>query len=277
MKRALDKAGFDIVATPSQTADQYPSSFFETLSRLNPLFSAKRAKHIQQCAHCQAELSRSASPPGISRVKLGEKGIISVHGGPRSATSASIDKSAASPPPSSIATVPHYVTLSVGGMTCASCTGAITRCLSALPGVSEVVVSLLNNSATFKVDSPNRVQEALESIVEIGYDAELVSSKRLASGPYRVSVSVDGMTCASCSNTIMDLLSPIPGVSDVVVSLLGKTATATIDNTELSKLLVETISDAGFVAELLGLEDLSGEARVGPRTVSLRIGGMYCR
>lgn len=43
---------------------------------------------------------------------------------------------------------PWRVTLSVGGMTCASCSSAVEGVLGALPGVLAVSVSLLSNSCT---------------------------------------------------------------------------------------------------------------------------------
>ena len=41
------------------------------------------------------------------------------------------------------AAAPLRLTLSVGGMTCASCSGAITSAVGELPGVSDVVVQVI--------------------------------------------------------------------------------------------------------------------------------------
>ncbi|KAI0327760.1 heavy metal translocatin [Cubamyces sp. BRFM 1775] len=98
-------------------------------------------------------------------------------------------------------------------------------------------------------------------------------------GPQRVALSVDGMTCASCINTITGLLSDVPGVSDIVVSLLGKSATAVIPNSALAPQLAEAVNDGGYEAEVVSVQPLhTPDARTaegtGARTVSLRIGGM---
>ncbi|KAH9900012.1 heavy metal translocatin [Cubamyces lactineus] len=97
-------------------------------------------------------------------------------------------------------------------------------------------------------------------------------------GPQRIALSVDGMTCASCINTITGLLSDIPGVSDIVVSLLGKSATAVISNSALAPQLAEAINDGGYEAEVVSVQpvhapDAQVAEETGPRTVSFRVEG----
>ncbi|KAI0677106.1 heavy metal translocatin [Trametes maxima] len=181
-------------------------------------------------------------------------------------------------------------------MTCASCSGAITHALAEIPGVSDAAVNLLGNSATLVVATPEIVPTVVSAIEDIGYEAEVVNIEPIHSapsrkkpvapaehldGPQRVELSVDGMTCASCSNTITALLSDIPGVSEVVVNLLGKSASAVVENPDLGPQLVEAINDAGYEAELvsrqpLNASDVGSEDEAGPRTVSLRVDGMFC-
>jgi len=152
-------------------------------------------------------------------------------------------------------------------MTCASCSNTITDVLSELQGVSNPAVNLLGNSATVTVDRPELIKTVVDSIEDAGYEAEVISTEPLSSpprsdavrpdaeGPQRLTLFVGGMTCVSCSNTVTELASKIPGVSDVAVNLLGKSATAIIDRKELAAQVVETVEDAG---------------------VSLRIEGMFC-
>ncbi|KAI0698532.1 heavy metal translocatin [Cerioporus squamosus] len=169
-------------------------------------------------------------------------------------------------------------------MTCASCSHAITSAVSELPGVTDVNVNLLGNSATVVVSDPDIAPSVASAIEDVGYTAEVVSNEPLRpsqplksgissgsqfDGPLRVDLSVDGMTCASCVNTVTGLLSDIPGVSEVAVNLIGKSATA----------LKEAVDDAGYEAEIIAIHPLNGsdESEVaGPRTVSLRINGMFC-
>ncbi|KAJ2980600.1 hypothetical protein NUW54_g10983 [Trametes sanguinea] len=96
--------------------------------------------------------------------------------------------------------------------------------------------------------------------------------------PHRVDLSVDGMTCASCINTITALLSDIPGVSDIVVSLLGKSATAVVQNRGLVPQLAEAIDDAGYEAVVVSIQPLqagtSATDTPEARTLSLLVKGM---
>lgn len=100
-------------------------------------------------------------------------------------------------------------------------------------------------------------------------------------GPFRLTLSVGGMSCSSCSGTITKMVAGIDGVAEVAVSLLSKSATVIIDNKELVNVVVETVEDCGFQAEVMSVEstavDSSHDAAFGPRTVALRVQGMFCQ
>lgn len=100
-------------------------------------------------------------------------------------------------------------------------------------------------------------------------------------GPFRLVLSVGGMTCSSCSGTITKMVTDIDGVSEVAVSLLSKSATVIIDTKELVGVIVETVEDCGFEAEFVSVESTAvshdDDAAFGPRTVALRIQGMFCQ
>ncbi|THH02750.1 hypothetical protein EW026_g169 [Hermanssonia centrifuga] len=70
------------------------------------------------------------------------------------------------------------------------------------------------------------------------------------------------------------------GVSDVGVSLIGKSATAIITRKELVEELKEAIENAGYEPEIMGIEpvqsDIDESDQAGPRTVTLRVEGMFC-
>jgi len=299
IKAAIDAAGFDIVATPSPATGttRTPLSFTHTIARIPAILTGKSDKHLQQCAACQEErraafeFESSSSPHVVEREKFGEDTLT---GDPE------IKKVPLSGHPSvrldhESEHGPQRVTLSVGGMTCASCSNAVTHALSELPGISDAVINLLGNSATLKVERADLVPTLVETIEDIGYEAEVISVEPLrplpkarqasrphTDGPQRLTLSVGGMTCASCSNTVMNVVSQLPGVSDVVVNLLGGSATALIERNELAPQVVEAIEDAGYEAEIISTENIQGSdeedaiEEIGPRTVSLRIDGMFC-
>ncbi len=185
--------------------------------------------------------------------------------------------------------LPHRLTLSVGGMTCASCVTAITEALSHLPGVHDVSVSLLGHSATAILDDKAIVGDILETMQDIGYEADVASLQPLNSVAtnretdelLRVSFSVVGMTCAACPSTIIQLLSELKGVTDVSVNLIGNSASVVVKGKELIPGVQEAIESAKYEASVAKVEPIQvTQNAIGVvqerRTVALRIEGMFC-
>ena len=109
---------------------------------------------------------------------------------------------------------PTPVTLSVEGMSCASCVGRVDRGLTALEGVHDVTVNLASESARIVVDSPDRVPEAVATLDKLGYPARTAT----------VTLKVESMSCASCVGRVDKALEAVPGVLDVNVNLAAETA-----------------------------------------------------
>jgi copper chaperone CopZ len=87
------------------------------------------------------------------------------------------------------------------------------------------------------------------------------------------------MTCSACSGSITDTVSQLPGVSEVVVSLLNNSATVIVARKDLIDSVTQTIDDCGFEVDVVKIEPLipspSNETTTGPRKLSLRVDGMY--
>ena len=134
--------------------------------------------------------------------------------------------------------LPHRLTLSLGGMTCASCITAIFEALSQLSGVRDVSVSLLSHLATVILDNNSIVGDVLETKEVIGYEATVESPQPLNSGTItrkmheslHVTLSVSGMTCAACPSTVIQLLSKLEGVTDILFNL-GNSASMVVRRT----------------------------------------------
>ena len=63
------------------------------------------------------------------------------------------------------------ITMNVKGMTCGGCVASVTRVLKAVPGVSDVAVSLTPGTAKVTYDPARTAAPALRSAVEdAGYD-----------------------------------------------------------------------------------------------------------
>lgn len=98
-------------------------------------------------------------------------------------------------------------------------------------------------------------------------------------GPVALSLSIGGMTCAACSSTLTRLLSEADGVSDVVVDLMGHSARVVVESQKSTPIVVETIEDAGFDADLVKVEPLAKAPaqEITTRTVHLKVDGMHCQ
>ena len=277
IREAIEDAGFDIADSAGAGhvgVSDNPDSSSHTRSR-------KVMNHLEQCQVCQYELKS-----GVETIKVEMPSTPPPQEPPfqdrlpQEAAIHRIDYSDG---------IPHRLTLSVGGMTCASCTSAITQVLSRLPGVRDVSVSLLSNSATAILDNKVIVGDVLEAIKDTGYEADVASLQPLNSGtatfemdgPLHVTLSVGGMTCAACSSTVTQLLSEQEGVTDVSVNLIGNSASLVVKSKELIMGVQEVIESAGFEAAVASVEPLQVTPNVmevvqGQRTVALRIEGMFC-
>lgn len=246
IKAALEDAGFDIATEP------IPGP-----SRPLPhrTLAHRRERHIQQCSMCQKNLSAHEDHEAALNEAKDDRCVVS---------------------------------LSIGGMTCASCSSTITDALTELPGVRDVSVSLLGSSATVTLDNESLSSTVTQAIEDIGYEAAVVDVKHDAphkplaasSGPQRLTLSIGGMTCASCVSTIGSLLAPMDGVLEAAIDLLGHSGTVQIERAELAKAVVEAIEDAGYEATVVSTEPMSATPQTGGpknRTLSLLIEGMYCQ
>ena len=60
----------------------------------------------------------------------------------------------------------QHTIINIKGMTCAGCTSSVTRVLSAIAGVSEVIVSLEHANAEVTFDPSKTTLEALHKAIE---------------------------------------------------------------------------------------------------------------
>ncbi|MCJ1456825.1 hypothetical protein MMC28_007190 [Mycoblastus sanguinarius] len=103
--------------------------------------------------------------------------------------------------------------ISIGGMTCASCTSAINHGLNELPYVDQVNVTLMTNSARVVFKGRENLQKIIDTIEDLGYDAAIERCSAVASngeesqceGTKRsIMLRIDGMFCKHCPARIVD-------------------------------------------------------------------------
>ena len=109
----------------------------------------------------------------------------------------------------------NQTTLSIKGMTCASCVGRVEKALAGLDGVSDVSVNLASETARLSLDDSFRLSDATQALASLGYPAR--TSK--------VTLNIASMSCASCVGRVDKALTEVPGVLSVSVNLAAETAT----------------------------------------------------
>ncbi|OLN85262.1 putative copper-transporting ATPase HMA5 [Colletotrichum chlorophyti] len=184
-------------------------------------------------------------------------------------------------------------TLSVGGMTCASCVNAVKDELNKREWVDEASVNLVTNSATVIFTDKDNAAKITTIIDDIGYDAILEDLTELggecgkddegedvdgANKTWRATVAIGGMTCASCSNAIAEQLNKKAWTSNVAVNLV--TNSATVDFTVEGKQdeIVQSIEDMGYDATLNSVSIVKSDNNdAKERTVQIAINGLYCQ
>ncbi|UJG40432.1 MAG: heavy metal translocating P-type ATPase [Candidatus Heimdallarchaeum aukensis] len=140
------------------------------------------------------------------------------------------------------------IILTVEGMTCSSCVSRVEKALKSVQGVNSAEVNLLSHQAKVTYDS-NLVSLGLliDAVSSSGYKASLPSKEE-----NKVSLSIEGMTCSSCVNTIEKNLSKLEGIRDVKVVLANNSAVLAVDPEKIDfDRVLSTVKDLGYKAKIM--------------------------
>ena len=108
--------------------------------------------------------------------------------------------------------------LSIGGMTCASCTSAINHGLSDLSYVEEVNVTLMTNSARVVFLGEENLQDIVDKVEDLGYDCSverhnpMIPGKPQAKSNNRtrnITLKLHGMYCKHCPPRLIESIKSI--------------------------------------------------------------------
>ncbi len=137
--------------------------------------------------------------------------------------------------------VSNAMTLSIEGMSCASCVGRVDRALNDLPDITNVSVNLATETASFTPQDPEGLEQASKTLSDLGYPARQA----------RVTFDVASMSCASCVGRVDKALGAAPGVVGVAVNLAAETATVDYLEGAISPAeLAKVSTDAGYQATI---------------------------
>lgn len=194
----------------------------------------------------------------------------------------------------------HSLTLSIGGMTCASCATSISHALNQLDFVRNVSVNLMSNSASLNfIGDKVLCKEIVAAITDIGFDASIADSLTLPSSTlaskkslsistdvtqFEAVLSIGGMTCASCTGSVGESLRTMTFVESAEVTLLTNSAVVIFSGQENLQKIINAIEDIGYectVERCNSIELVNDEAETSDRpklrSVQLKIDGMFCK
>lgn len=177
--------------------------------------------------------------------------------------------------------------LSIGGMSCSSCSSSVAAAAQSIPGVTSASVDLISEIMTVSFDSHRcSIEKIAETIDDIGFEASVVSVREVndesrkiigdASKGYstfeetktlvsqvEAIFSLEGLTCASCVSTVNHAVRSIGlekglDVDSVNVRLLpDATLTVRFDSSRMNEDdIIDMIEAVGFNATLISKRDI---------------------
>ncbi|KAA0161678.1 hypothetical protein FNF27_08141 [Cafeteria roenbergensis] len=141
----------------------------------------------------------------------------------------------------------------IEGMTCTSCSSAVQGAMMTVDGVTGADISVMAGKAVVKFDSarPVDAEAVVRAVEDAGFEAQPLKAKPARAARTEARLSVEGMTCASCSGSVQQALEAIDGVLDAKVALLSHEAKVVFDPTvTTAAALAEAISDIGYDASV---------------------------
>lgn len=307
----LIQAAFDVHHVTTYDSNGTIVSNLDTTPWLarNPMFFSGRRSpsalprenqlHFANCDACRKEVAErlsALSNPSATPVRKTEQGPASVtydnHDHKADIESLvqhkpSITKGPTPLPPLQQTDEEFTARLSIGGMSCASCVNAITDEVESLEFVKDVTVNLLTNSASLAYTGPrSNIDTVIEHIEDIGFEASIDeanvnSQTNRAPKTFVAELAISGMTCGSCVGTVTRALEELPFVTKASVNLMSNSGRVEFEQQEKIGEILEKIEDLGYDASLSSVGPLvpredDGSNATKPRTISIRVDGMFC-
>ncbi len=130
-------------------------------------------------------------------------------------------------------------TIQIDGMTCASCVARVERLLAAQPGVEAATANLATESVTLLLGPGSNSAKLGEALARAGYPAREET----------LTLSIEGMTCASCVDRVERVLKAQPGVEEASVNLASESAQVRyLSGAVTPEALAAAVSKAGYAA-----------------------------
>ncbi len=130
----------------------------------------------------------------------------------------------------------------IEGMSCASCAQTIEKATKKLPGVQESSVNLATEKMHIRYDEASLTDKDIQEVVsQSGYKA-LTNTKQKT-------FVIEGMTCASCAQTVEKATGKLPGIVSASVNLATEKMAVQYDPDQLALSdITSAVKDAGYEA-----------------------------
>ena len=153
-------------------------------------------------------------------------------------------------PNQSASTAETFIDLSIHGMTCSSCSKAIQDFMTKQPGIISCTINLVANSGRIEY-SPSYITPSgiVDLIKSIGYDAEIHHTETLTK---ILDMSIQGMTCSSCSKAIQDFLLKQRGIETCIINLVANSGRVVYSPSHIGpRDILSLVESIGYDAEML--------------------------
>lgn len=133
-------------------------------------------------------------------------------------------------------------TLNVEGMTCASCVQSVEKTTKNLTGVTQSNVNLATEKLTINFDANTvSLQEIQDAVSNAGYKAVPDTQKK--------TFAINGMTCASCAQSVEKATGKLEGVYESNVNLATEKMSVEYDDSIVSVSdIIDAVSNVGYKA-----------------------------
>lgn len=135
-------------------------------------------------------------------------------------------------------------TFNIEGMTCASCAQTVEKAAAKVIGVKSASVNLATEKLQVEFDKAVAVENIQTAVSNSGYTANLPTNHQM--------FNLEGMTCASCAQTIENAVNKMDGVAVANVNLATEKMAIDYDPVKTSiNQIIETVQNSGYSAEIL--------------------------
>ncbi|MER2226543.1 MAG: heavy metal translocating P-type ATPase [Carnobacterium sp.] len=130
----------------------------------------------------------------------------------------------------------------IEGMSCASCAQTVEKATKKLPGVKEASVNLATEKMHIQYDEAILTDKDIqEAVNQSGYKAVTDTKQK--------TFAIEGMSCASCAQTIEKVTGKLPGVANVSVNLATEKMSIQYDPDQIEiAAITNAVKESGYEA-----------------------------